>query len=312
MPLSRLNETEGRRTVVGLGEGLFDVIAGEPHCGGAPLNFAVHAHQLGNEGSVVTRVGNDDLAVRLTDELARRGMTTRYVQVDSDRPTGTVVVCLDRNGQPSYEIVADVAWDALEFTPELASLAREADAVCFGTLGQRSAASREAIRRFLEAADRAERLLDVNLRPPFYDASLLARSCEPATAVKLNEGELRELAGLFGLSRDGAADGLRERFGLSWVAVSRGPRGTVVHDAAGRHESEPVAARTEDGDPVGAGDATAAALVHGAIRGWPWSMTLALANRLGAYVASCRGACPRLPRGIVDIRGNAGDPQGSP
>ena len=147
------------------------------------------------------------------------------------------------------------------------------------------------------------RLLDVNLRPPFYDLATLRASCELADAVKLNEEELQELTGMFGLSHSAeeAAGQLRHRFELGWIALSRGSRGTVVFDGNGKHESEPVTARGEGGDAVGAGDATAAALVHGVVRGWPWTRTLALANRLGAYVVSRRGACPELTAEIVEM-----------
>jgi len=297
------NERAGPPKIVGLGEGLFDLIAGDAHCGGAPLNFALHAHQLGNQGLAVTRVGQDDLGSRLLEELAGRGMSTEFVQIDPALPTGTVQVRLDQRAQPSYEIVADVAWDALEFSPELETLARESDAVCFGTLAQREDASRGAIQRFLQAAENAERLLDVNLRPPFYDPATLSTSCELASAVKLNEEELQELAGMFGfsLSTEEAADQLRHRFKLRLIALSRGSRGTVVFDGDGKHESEPVTAGGGRGDAVGAGDATAAALVHGVVRGWPWKRTLALANRLGAYVVSCRGACPELTAEIIEM-----------
>ena len=297
------NERARPRKIVGLGEGLFDLIAGDAHCGGAPLNFAVHAHQLGNQALAVTRVGRDGLGSRLLEELSGRGMSTEFVQIDPARPTGTVLVKLDQQAQPSYEIVADVAWDALEFSPELEALARESDAVCFGTLAQREDASRSAIHRFLQAAENAERLLDVNLRQPFYDLATLRASCELAGAVKMNEEELQELTGMFGLSHSAeeAADQLRHRFELRWIALSRGSRGTVVFDGDGKHESEPVTAGGEGGDAVGAGDATAAALVHGVVRGWPWTRTLALANRLGAHVVSRRGACPELTAEIVEM-----------
>lgn len=296
MANSVMNESSDCPTVVGLGEGLFDVIAGEAHCGGAPLNFAVHAHQLDNRGCVVTRIGRDALGDRLRGELAARGMPVAYLQIDPVRPTGTVQVEFDAGGEPRYEIVAGVAWDALQYTAELHELAGACDAVCFGTLAQRASKSRETIYKFLEAACQAERLLDVNLRQEYYDMALLERSCELATSVKLNEDELRELSVVFALPADidGAAAALRDRFRLRWLALTRGPRGTIVYDETGWHETEPVAAEGTGGDAVGAGDAAAAALVHGAIRRWPWSRTLALANRLGAYVASQRGACPRL------------------
>jgi fructokinase len=279
--------------IVGLGEALFDLFPDSARLGGAPLNVAVHAHQLGNQGMVLSRVGRDEFGAGVLDELRRRGMSTDYIQQDPDRATGTVKVDLDAKGEPTFTIAADVAWDSLEFDAAAEGLAMRCDAVCFGTLAQRDGRTRLAIHRFVQTAGQAVRLFDVNIRQRYYDEPTIRRSCELATAVKLNASELTLLTRMLDLGGEGehAAAVLREKFGLMWVAVTRGERGTAVYAEDGRHEGETVAA-TPGGDAVGAGDATAAALLHGAVRGWNWDRTLALANALGAHVASQTGACP--------------------
>src|SRR6185369_3931160 len=98
-----------------------------------------------------------------------------------------------------YDIVRDVAWDWLHFDPDTDTLAQRCDAVCFGTLAQRNGQSRNTIYRFLDAARRAVRLFDVNLRQNFFDRQILQRSCEFATAVKLNEEELPVVARTLGI-----------------------------------------------------------------------------------------------------------------
>ncbi len=281
------------RTIVGLGEALFDLVDNDMLLGGAPLNVATHAHALGNLGTVVSRIGQDDLGQRLLAALHERGMPTDHVQQDPDRPTGTVRVSLSLGGEPTYTIDSDVAWDALHFDPDLESLARHTDAVCFGTLAQRCAESRSTIQRFVESATRAVRLLDINLRADFEDRRVLERSLELANALKINADELNRLNHLFQLGDDDEQrlDRLRRRFNLGWIALTRGAAGTTVFTDQGSLHAAPVAA-SPGGDPVGAGDATAAALLHGAVRHWDWPRTLTLANTLGAHVASCRGACP--------------------
>lgn len=289
--------------IVGLGEALFDIFPDEARLGGAPLNMAVHAHQLGNRGVVVSRVGQDALGERIATELHRRGMTTEHLQTDPDLPTGTVKVELDERGEPSYDILRNVAWDALQFDPDTENLARRCDAVCFGTLAQREAQTRNTIYRFLETARQAVRLLDVNLRQHSYDRRIVERSCELATAVKLNAPELGVLTGLFNLpaGQREAVQGLLSRFeNLKWVAVTLGKMGTTVHSRAYQYQAEPVAAG-EGGDAVGAGDAAAAALLHGVLGHWPWEKTLKLANALGAEVASQKGACPPLGEGLKGL-----------
>lgn len=288
-----------QRIIVGLGEALFDIYPEEARLGGAPLNMAVHAHQLGNLGVIVSRIGQDALGLRIIDELTRRGMPTDHLQTDPDRPTGTVLVELDERGEPSYNIVQGVAWDALQWDPDLESLARRADGVCYGSLAQRGAQSRMTIQRFVETARNAIRLFDVNLRQHYFDRRVLSRGLELATAVKLNHKELAVIGGLLGLGGNGdeAAVKLLEKFKLNFVAITRGAEGLAVYTAAGKHEGEPVPLSGKL-DAVGAGDSAAASLLHGVIRSWPWERIIHLANTVGSHVASSPGACPPLTDAI--------------
>ncbi|QNN21054.1 carbohydrate kinase [Planctomycetales bacterium ZRK34] len=291
------------KKIVGLGEALFDLFGDEARLGGAPLNVAVHAQQLGNHGLVVSRIGQDDYGDRLLDDLRGRDMNVDYIQHDPDLPTGQVIVRMSDSGEPDYDIVSNVAWDVLQYDYDLEDLARVADAICFGTLAQRNGQSRNTIYRFLETARHTIRLLDVNLRQEYYDRRILTRSLELATAAKLNTAELRVLDEMFslGASFDDAAFALRKKFDLQWVAVTRGHEGTSVYTADEQHTADPVVVDCSQGDAVGAGDATSAALLHGATHRWPWQQTLTLANRLGAFVASQRGACPPLPDDLTRL-----------
>jgi fructokinase len=298
-------------TIVGLGEALFDVYADRQILGGAPLNVAVHAQQLasmvGGCGIPASRIGRDELGARLLGELTGRGVPTTAIQHDDHRPTGRVLVTL-RGREPDYDIVPDAAWDRLEFSDDLKRVAATCDAVCFGTLGQRSPQARETIVQFLEQARQAVRLFDVNLRQDFFSAAIIEQSCALSSAVKVNEEELSKIHRLLGLtgetsgatSQDRQAYALRERFALDSVVVTRGPAGTVLYTAAGKTEGEP--ARYEphpDADSVGAGDACAAGILTGILLGWPAGRIVELANAAGAYVASQPGATPRFPRELL-------------
>jgi fructokinase len=208
-------------------------------------------------------------------------------------------------GQPRYDIVQNVAWDHLEFTGEWRQLAASAAAVCFGTLAQRSAPSRAAIGQFLSAARGAVRLLDVNLRQNFYSRDVLEESCRRATLVKLNEDELPVIAKLLGLATGAPVfqlANLRARYDLAGVVYTRGRRGTmlvldnkVIAPAA---VSYPTAA---DADSVGAGDACSAGVLVGWSLGLPPTRVAELANHMGAFVASQRGATPSLPPEILQM-----------
>jgi fructokinase len=300
-------------TIVGLGEALFDVFPDREILGGAPLNVAVHAHQmasmLGGQGIPASRIGRDELGRRVIDELSARGIPTTGLQVDDERPTGRVLVTL-RGKEPSYEIVPDAAWDRLAFNDDLERLAGQCDAVCFGTLGQRSPEARATIGQFLAHATRAIRLFDVNLRQELFSREIIQQSCALATVVKLNELELPQIHRLFG-SPDGGgtaaeiqdrqAIALRDRFSLDAVVLTRGSAGTVLYTAEGKTEGEPVRyPHDPDADSVGAGDACTAGVLVGMLLGWPAGRIVALANDAGAYVASQPGATPRLPPSLLN------------
>lgn len=296
-------------TIVGLGEALFDVFPSGPRLGGAPLNVAAHADRLlrgGREdgrGVVVSRVGEDDLGRRLRRELAERGLTDAFVQADPEHPTGRVDVELDGRGGHAFHVATESAWDFLAWAEPLAGLAASCDAVAFGSLAQRGAASAATIRRFVGEATGAARLFDVNLRSSdgrdFYDAEALRAGCELATLVKLNDEELETVCSLTGVAD---AAGLRDRFGLDAVVLTRGSEGTVALTAGGELSGEPGVYDPEEGaDAVGAGDACSAGLLASLVTGHPMEHALTAANAMGAFVAGRAGATPELPDRILDL-----------
>ncbi|QDV74701.1 carbohydrate kinase family protein [Botrimarina mediterranea] len=300
--------------VVGLGEALFDCFPDNRVLGGAPLNVAIHANAVlrpqGGLATPATRVGVDALGDEVLATLQERGVAVDWVQRDPVRPTGRVDVQLDEDGDASYKFQPDSAWDALELTHQFEELAQRCDAVTFGTLAQRSEPSRQAIQGFLGKAKGALRLFDVNLRQDFYSAELLSESLHLATAVKVNQDELRILAGQYsGKSREESslaanAEAIRSEYGLEWVAVTRGANGVAMATPEGWFEGETpsvTAAAEPNADTVGAGDACCAGLLTGALLEWPTEQTLRLANTLGAFVASRPGATPRLPEEIISM-----------
>jgi len=299
-----------RFTIVGLGEALFDVFPDREELGGAPLNVAVHAQQLGKpvgvSGVVVSRVGQDDRGQQIVEALRQRDMDLSHIQTDPDRPTGTVYVDLRADGTHDFDIVRDVAWDWLQFDPDLDELARRCSAVSFGSLAQRNGQARSSILRFLSAARSAIRLFDVNLRQDYYDSNILRKSCDHATVVKLNEQELPTVARLVGLSGGDdeqpsvMAGRLRQQYKLKAVVLTRGERGTQYITADGVADGQPPTwERADDADSVGAGDACTAGVLVGMLLRWPVERIVHLANHMGAFVASQGGATPELPDDLV-------------
>ena len=283
-----------RHTVVGLGELLWDLLPAGKQLGGAPANFAYITSLLGDNGIPASRLGHDALGAEALNRLNDLALSTEFIQQDSDHPTGTVKVQVDHTGQPCFEIAESIAWDFLDWTPQWHNLSQQTDAVCFGSLAQRSERSRSTIRQFLLSVPPASaRIFDVNLRQRFYSREVLAESMKLATIVKLNHEELPRIMRLFQLdhhSEQVSAQRLLASHNLKLICVTRGNAGSLLlsPDDSNEHPGFKV----KVADTVGAGDAFTAAMVHGYLRKTSLAQINETANRVGAWVASQPGATP--------------------
>ncbi len=296
-----VNETP---VVVGIGELLWDCFPDSRRPGGAPANVAFHATQLGLRGGVCTRVGSDDDGDALVDHLRSHGLDPQFVQRDTEHPTGTVEVHVGPGAGPRYTIHELVAWDFLDFTSTWRDLFRSVDAVCYGTLAQRSQISRDTIRRALDATPpHALCVYDVNLRPPFVDRNWIVASLRRANIIKLNEHELPTLlsaADIEPTADYAALHKLVEAFCCSALFLTRGAAGCTVASRDALHEvpAEPV----QVVDSVGAGDAFTAGLVYGLLHDWSPETTARFANAVGGIVASMAGAMPRTREQLSKLK----------
>jgi fructokinase len=288
-----------RPLCVGIGEVLWDLLPGGKSLGGAPINAAAHAAQLGARSAAISGVGDDDEGREIVERLRALQVDAAAVRVVQGLPTGMVDVKLDETGVPTFSIRIPAAWDAIEMDAMLGRLARTADAVIFGSLAQRDRRSRKGIRQFLHAL-RPEclKVFDVNLRPPFYSAEIIRSSLELANVLKLNDAELPALADSLGIAADETTQlhTIRERFDLDLVVYTRGDRGSRMVSAQ-RDESHP-GYQVRVVDTVGAGDAFTAAVTIGLLRGLQLDSMQELANRVAAFVCSQPGAVPLLPEDV--------------
>lgn len=288
------------RTLVGLGELIWDMLPGGRSLGGAPSNFAHHAGLLGDRSIIASRVGDDELG---REAISKLGRGADYVQLDREHPTGTVAVEIDGRGEARFTVNPDSAWDYIELSPQWAGLAREADAVCFGTLGQRHPRARATILHFLTLTrPQSLRLFDVNLRHSFFTAGMLAASLELASVVKFNRDELAAAARMLGFDVSREEEELSRRFieiyGLDLVAITRGAEGSLLVAEGQSVEHPGYNVRVED--TVGCGDAFAAGLAHCLLGGLTLDAASEAANRMGAWVATRAGATPEAAPGAIE------------
>lgn len=286
--------------VAGLGEVLWDVFPDGEAFGGAPANFACHCQALGADAVVVSAVGDDERGRRAIDFLNEHSVDTRYIQTLPDASTGAVLVQLDEEGKAGYTFLENTAWDRLSWSAPLAELAGTLDAVCFGTLGQRSGQSRATILRFLKAT-RAEclRVFDINLRQHYHSPELVLASLEAANVLKVNDEELPMLAGWLGLAGtpERQLASLLDRFALRLAILTCGARGALMLAPVESSFERPP--EVEVVSTVGAGDAFTAAVAMGLLRGLPLGEINRRANAIAAAVCTQRGAVPPLPAGLV-------------
>jgi fructokinase len=282
--------------VLGIGEVLWDL---QPHgrqLGGAPGNFAYHCHVQGFTAAPVSAVGDDDLGRDLLAELTARGVDTSLIQI-VDVPTSTVDVQLE-DGKPTYTIHENVAWDKLPLAADLQSAAESAKAVCYGTLAQRDAVSRQTILKLLNATPTGcLRVFDVNLRQSFYDAHVIRGGLERATIFKLSDEEVEEVARLLDLpsNEDQFSAVLFDRFDdLDLLVLTHGGEGSVLQRRDGERSRHPVV-EAEVVSTVGAGDSFTAGVVTGMLKGHDLKATHAFASKLASFVVSQPGAMPEIP-----------------
>ncbi len=289
--------------VVGIGEIVWDIFPDGPRLGGAPANFAYYAKVLGRKAILVSRVGNDELGKRTLSLLSGQGLLTDHVKVHRSHPTGTVKVVLDPAAVPVFTIQENVAWDYLEPYSDLQAIAREASAVCFGSLAFRSAMNRDTINWFLnQVRPDCLRVLDINLRPPFYSKDLVNSLLGLADVLKANEEELNIIGSMFSPSLSDetkALERLLRNYGMKLVALTKGRKGSRLITADG--ESYHPGFTVDVVDTVGAGDAFTAALVDGLLSGESLDEINERANRLASLVCARKGAWVE-----VDFQGNQG------
>jgi len=292
-----MNSTIKKHTVIGMGEVLWDLLPDGKILGGAPVNFAYHAMQLGAVGVAVSSVGNDELGREIIDSVNSKGIEN-CIAVNT-HPTGTVGVTL-KDGKPDYTIYENVAWDFIELTPEAIKMLQQADAICFGTLAQRSAVSHSAIQKALKLVpENCLKVYDINLRQKYYSKELISESLSVANVFKINDDEVELFKHLFGFegSEIEVCMKIKETYSLEYLALTKGEKGSYLF-----HESEVSFLPTplvEVEDTIGAGDSFTSAMVMGILKLQPLNEIHRKAVDISAFVCTQKGATPILPEKIL-------------
>jgi fructokinase len=277
--------------IICFGEMLWDIFPKESIAGGAPMNVALHLQHLGEDVEMISRIGGDKLGRKLLNFTKKYGLSHDFIQVDKEFPTGSVLVNNEDKENIKYEIVKPVAWDHIQWSEEMDRAVKNADAFIFGSLASRNETSKETLFKLLETS--VLKILDINLRPPFYTADLLDRLLTKADILKINEDELTLLADFYDLPNkmDTALEKLSELFSFELVCITLGNKGAAIYLDGDiiNHPGYPVEVK----DTVGSGDAFLAGLVSKYLTRESPEKILDFACALGALVASFNGATPQ-------------------
>jgi fructokinase len=270
------------------GEVLFDRFPdGHEVLGGAPFNVAWHLAAFGEHPLLVSAVGADAEGERVRAAMRDWGMDERALQTDPEHPTGAVAVSLT-GGEPSYDILADVAYDHVRPVADDLGCAL----LYHGTLALRGAESARTLES-LRADSAGQVYLDVNLRSPWWTRAQVLALVDAADWVKLNRDELALLSSpaevpAAGYAQQAAA--FRTAHGLAGVILTLGADGALACTADESPVQVEPPPRTQMVDAVGAGDAFAAVSILGIRRGWPLAVLLERAQAFAARIVGQRGA----------------------
>jgi fructokinase len=281
--------------IISIGEVLWDILPAAEHLGGAPYNFALHAHNLGHEVCFVSAVGHDQHGNRILEQMAKSGLATRFIHRTSNHPTGTVTVAVDPAGLPQFKIHRPAAYEFPTLSPsDFDALVKPApDWIYFGTLQQMSAPAHDLTIKLLTAAPTARYFYDVNLRVDSFTPELVRTLARRAHVLKLNEHEvpaLQRIGGIEGGSHEKFCHNCARTFDLESVCITLGPQGCAL--MRNNEYLEATGYPIQVADTIGAGDAFSAALLHGLNSGWPLHQIADFSNRVGALVASRPGGTP--------------------
>jgi len=286
-------EKKGR--VIGIGEALWDVLPEGKTLGGAPANFAFHAKQMGLDSIAISALGNDDLGDETIAAFDEKELT--YLMPRVDYPTGTVQVKLDEDGVPAYDIKTNVAWDNIPLTDEMREIARDARAVCWGSLAQRNDVSRNTIHDFVKLTpDNCLRIFDINLRQNFFTKEIIQESLQLCNVLKINDEELVAIGRMFGypgLDIENRCWLILGKYNLDMLVLTCGVNGSYVFTPGAMSFQQTP--KVNVADTVGAGDSFTGTFCASILDGMSVDEAHRRAVKVSAYVCTQKGAMPILP-----------------
>ena len=278
--------------IAAFGEVLWDLLPDATILGGAPLNFAYRINTLDNEGIMISAIGKDSLGEKALEAIFELQISDRYIQINPEYPTGTVNVVFDEFKNPDYEIIKEVAYDFITFNENLEKLIFQVDCICFGTLAQRNSISKQTLQKLLQHFKGRYRFYDLNLRKDCYSVENIISSLKKSDILKMNKQEANYVNNLLKLNKNGLVEICTElinSYQLQYCVITLEEYGSLALSLSGEVVYSP-GFKVNLNDSLGAGDAFSAGFVDALLRGKSLKEASESGNRLGALVATQKGA----------------------
>jgi len=271
------------------GEALWDVFPNHKKIGGAPLNVALRLKSMGVDSGIITRIGNDAMGDEIKKYVEQQGLPIHTFQTDNTYETGKVLVTLDHENTASYTICKPSAWDFIACSDTIVKEVVSTDAIIYGSLACRNNSSRDTLFQLLSVAK--FKILDVNLRPPFYTKDVLEKLMNAADFIKLNEEELEEICTMYSIkSKDFKVriETIAQKTNTKHICVTKGKNGADLFYNNGFYHNNGYVVRVKD--TVGAGDSFLATLILLLLKDEEPQKAIDRACAVGAMVAGSVGA----------------------
>jgi fructokinase len=280
-------------SAVCFGEVLWDIFPTHKKIGGAPLNVSLRMNSLGVNTTMISRVGDDDNGKDIISFLNNQNIGSNSIQVGEEYKTGVVNVMINEKGNASYDILYPSSWDKIALTNEMIEKVSESDAFVFGSLICRDEVSRSTLYGLLDKAK--YKVLDANLRAPYYTKEILDELMLKADFIKLNDEELYEISQQLESPYNSFEQNIKfiaEKTNTKHVCVTKGAFGAVLYYNGKFYYNSGYFIKVVD--TVGAGDSFLASLLVKLLRGKSPQKALNYACAVGALVAGHEGANPKI------------------
>ena len=280
-------------SIVCFGEVLWDLYPDKKIIGGAPFNVFSRLHNLGNNVDFISSIGNDKLGNEILEHFNQNNYSNKFLNIDEKYETGSVIITL-KNGEPSYKILSNVAWDFIPLKANYDEILSDLDILVYGSLASRNIGSFKTLKELTKQSK--FNILDLNIRESYYDFEKVSYLVNSADFLKVNLEELELINQLFKFNISGTQNlifKILKQFDLKYVCVTNGEIESMIYD--GKNFEIAKSFKVDSIDNVGAGDNFLAALIDELlIKKNNLKSSLRIASAYGAITTTKNGAVPKI------------------